>query len=479
MTKSRIFICACASFAAGVFLASWLRVELFWSILLLAACAAVFALGYQAGAKRIFLPALFLFFAGLGVLRLQASLSENQYAPVFESKQEMEGLIMEDPDIRPDRQLLTFQPDGFGQRALITASRAQDYFYGDRVLVQGKFREPKTYGDFDYRKYLERYEIYSVISYPRILVLKTGQGNLAKLWLLKLKQAFVRDLSGKFEEPYGSLLLGVLIGAKKTLPAELSENFQATGLGHIVAVSGYNITILASFLGFAAYLFGRKASFWFSLLATFGFAVVAGWSASVVRAAVMGGVLLLGLKAGRPYAAGPGIALAAAAMIALNPRVLFWDVGFQLSFLATLGIVYGLPLLEKITGLESDALGFRAAALSSLAAIAATLPLSLMQFGQLPVYALLANLLVLPAVPYVMLLGFLATLPFLGPGFAFVSKFLLAYIVWVVGLIAHWPGAVLKISIGPLAVLGTYALILGLYFLLNRKFKPVFYPKNQ
>ncbi len=472
MTKSRIFIFACASFAAGVFLASWLQVGLFWSMGLTALSASVFALGYQAGARKVFLPACFLFFVGLGAFRLQASFSENRYAPVFESKQEMEGLIVEDPDIRPDRQLLTFQPDGFNQRALVTASRAQDYFYGDRVVVEGKFKEPKSYEDFDYRKYLERYEIYSVVSYPKILVLKTGEGNLAKLWLLKLKQAFVKNLSAKFEEPYSSLLLGILIGAKKTLSAELTANFQATGLSHIVAVSGYNITILASFLGFTAYFFGRKASFWFSLLAIFGFAVIAGWSASVVRAAVMGSVLLLGLKVGRPYAAGPGIALAAAVMVALNPRVLFWDVGFQLSFLATLGIVYGLPLLEKMSGLESDALGFRAAALSSLAAIVATLPLSLMQFGQLPVYALLANLLVLPAVPYVMLLGFLATLPFLGPGFAFVSKFLLAYIVWAVGLIAHWPGAVFKISLGPLAVFAAYGLVLGLYFLLLRKFKP-------
>ena len=479
MTKSRIFICASASFAAGVFLASWLKVELFWSTLLLAACAAVFALGYQAGAKRIFLPALFLFFAGLGVLRLQLSLSENQYAPMFESKQEMEGLVVEDPDIRPDRQLLTFQPDGFSQRALITASRAQDYFYGDRIVVQGKFREPKSYEDFDYRKYLERYEVYSVVNYPKILVLKTGQGNPVKFWLLKLKQAFVGNLSQKFEEPYGSLLLGILIGAKKTIPAELTANFQATGLSHIVAVSGYNITILASFLGLAAYFLGRKASFWFSFLAIFGFAVIAGWSASVVRAAVMGAVLLVGLKAGRPYAAGPGIALAAAVMIALNPRVLFWDVGFQLSFLATLGIVYGLPLLEKASGLESDAFGFRAAALSSLAAIVATLPLSLIQFGQLPVYALLANLLVLPLVPYVMLSGFLSTLPFLGPGFAFIAKFLLAYMVWIVGIIACWPGAVFKVNLGPLAALGSYALILGGYFLLDRKFKPGFHPKNQ
>jgi competence protein ComEC len=263
-----------------------------------------------------------------------------------------------------------------------------------------------------------------------------------------------------------------LIGAKKTLPEDLVKNFQATGLSHIVAVSGYNITILASFLGLAAYLLGRRLSFWFSLLAIFAFAVIAGWSASVVRAAIMGAVLLLGFQTGRPYAAGPGICLAAALMVALNPRVIFWDVGFQLSFLATLGIVYGLPLLEKIVHMETAATGFRAAALSSLAAILATLPLSLMQFGQLPSYALLANLLVLPLVPYVMFFGFLSLLPFLGPGFAFIANFLLLYIVWVVKWVAGWPGAVKQVSLTPLAVLALYLLLFAGYFVLERKFRP-------
>ena len=159
-------------------------------------------------------------------------------------------------------------------------------------------------------------------------------------------------------------------------------------------------------------------------------------------------------------------------MIAINPRVLFWDVGFQLSFLATLGIVYGLPLLEKIFHLPDGISGIRAAALSSLAAIVATLPLSLMQFGQLPTYALLANVFVLPLVPYVMLFGFLSLIPFLGPGFAFVAKLLLVYIVWVVEKVAAWPWAVRQVSLTPLAVLAIYLCLLAGYFFLERKIQP-------
>ena len=276
-------------------MASFFKVLVGLTVGILGVSLAVFSLGVINGARKIYLPALMLLFLGLGIFRLQSSLVENEYIKLFGSKQELEGYVVEDPDIRPDRQLLTFQPDGYNQRVLITVSKAQEYFYGDRVVVIGKPSEPKIYEDFDYQKYLQRYEVYALMSYPKILILKTGQLNPVKYRLLKLKQAFVKNIAEKFKEPQSSLLLGILIGAKKTLPDELVKNFQATGLSHIVAVSGYNITILASFLGLAAYLLGRRASFWFSLLAIFAFAVIAGWSASVVRAAIMGAVAAFGV----------------------------------------------------------------------------------------------------------------------------------------------------------------------------------------
>ncbi|MCL5009136.1 MAG: ComEC family competence protein [Patescibacteria group bacterium] len=472
MTKSQAFIAVCASFSAGVFLSSWLKIDAHVTALLLGLSIMVLSLGLISRRPLVFLPALLLFAGSWGVLRLQGSLMENEYANLLDAKQDLDGLIVEDPDIRQDRQLLTFQPEGFGQRILITTSKAQEYFYGDKLVVTGKPREPKAYEDFDYQKYLERYEVYAIMSYPKILVTRTGQGNWVKFQLLKLKQALVKNLSEKFTEPHASLLLGILIGAKKTLPQDLVVKFQATGLSHIVAVSGYNITILASFLGLAAYLLGRRASFWFSLLAIFAFAVIAGWSASVVRAAIMGAVLLVGFRSGRPYSAGPGICLAAGVMVAFNPRVLYWDAGFQLSFLATLGIVYVLPILEKLFRLEAGAAGLKAAALSSLAAILATLPLSLLHFGQLPVYALLANILVLPVVPYAMLFGFLALVPFLGPGFGFVAKLILDYMLAIIGWVASWPGAVWKVSVAPAAVLAVYLFLLAAFFWALRKTRP-------
>lgn len=441
--------------------------------LILALGVAVVSLSVVYRQSKVVMFAVCIIFFSLGALRLISSIIPNQFIKLFGTRQDFDGLVVEDPDIRADRQLLTFLPAGFSQKILITASRDQEYFYGDKLIVSGRVNEPKAFENFDYQKYLERYQVYAVMSYPKILVVRSRQGQWLKYDLLKLKQAVVKDLSEKFSKDSGALLMGILIGAKKSLSAKLSENFQATGLSHIVAVSGYNITILASVLGLLAYVTGRRASLWFSVCAILGFAVIAGWSASVVRASVMGMVVLLGYHLGRPYSAGPSLGLAAAGMVALNPRIAYWDVGFQLSFLATLGIVYGLPLLEKVFRMETGDGGVRAVLLSSAAAILATLPLSLMYFGQLPVYALVANLLVLPAVPYAMLFGVLSLLPFLGPGFAFLAQLILNYIIRTVGWIAHWPGAVLQVNLSPMLAMACYLFLLSVYFIGRRKLRQV------
>lgn len=464
MSKSKIFILLCAGFATGVFLASLFKISEFWVLIGLGVTVIVFYFGYMLKILAIFLLAVFFFSVGLGVLRLNSSFTANQFSESFGEKQKIEGLIVEDIDLRPDRQLLTFQPFGQSQKILITTTKAVEYFYGDRVVVEGKVAEAKNFEDFDYQKYLERYEIYAVIKYPKILVLKTNQASVVKYQLLRLKAWLVTAMSQKFEEPGRSLVLGVLIGAKKALPEQVVQNFRVTGLSHIVAVSGYNISILVIFLGSLAYVFGRKIGFYFTLLAIIGFAGIAGMSASVIRAALMGGLLLWAYKLGRPYTAGPAICFAATIMVLINPRILFWDVGFQLSFLATMGIVFGLPVLEEFFQNIPKAWEIKSILLSSFTAIVMTLPLSLAQFGQLPVYALLANMLVLPLVPPLMLFGFLSLVPFLGPGFAFLAKIIVGYVLWVVKILSSLPYAVIMVDFNAIGIVVSYFLILTVFF---------------
>ena len=471
MAKSKIFIFSCLAFALGIFLASVYSVPSNWVMCGTAVMVAVFYFGFEIKDTSMMFVTLFLFFVGLGVLRLNSSIQENEYRFQFGEKIKLEGLVVEDVDVRQDRQLITVKPINQKQKILVTTTKAVEYFYGDKVVLEGKLQEAKNFEDFDYQKYLERYDIYAVLKYPKILVLKTNRANSLKYLILKIKAWLSQELAIKFKEPEKSLVLGVLIGAKKTLPQQVVENFQATGLSHIVAVSGFNISILVIFLGGLAYVFGRKISFYITLLAISSFAVVAGLSASVIRAAIMGSLLLWAFKLGRPYIAGSAICFAASVMILINPRILYWDVGFQLSFLATMGIVYGLPVLEEVFTAIPKFWEVKSILLSSCSAIVATLPLSLAQFGQLPVYALVANILVLPTVPPLMLCGFLSLVPFFGSGFALLAQVIISYILWVVKILSSIPYAVILVDFGALGLFLTYITIFCIYIFLKIRLK--------
>lgn len=468
-SKSKIFVGAAVSFALGILLASRFSLPRDLVLLLLALLLVIFALSYVN--KFMFGAAAALFFlcAGFGVLRLWGVQRPSEFSLLLGGKPALEGYIVEDVDIRPDKQLLTVQPKNYHQRILVTAPLSRDYFYGDWVVMEGKLTEAKNFGEFDYQKYLQRYDIYAQMYYPKILVLKSGQGNWLKMALLKIKWAFSGRLGRYFPEPENSLLLGILIGARKTLPPALTDSFNRVGLSHIVAISGYNIAVIIQALGYLAKVWGRRANFWLSLAVIAAFVVLTGASASVMRAAAMGGLLLLSFQVGRLYRMTPAICAAALVMLIINPKILFWDAGFQLSFLATMGIVYGVPVLEKLTRTWPSVFGVKQTIITTLSATLATLPLILLNFGRLSVVALLANVAVLPLVPAVMLLGFLSVLPYIGAGLAFACHFLLAYILWAVQILSAWRWASLDIKISEGVFVLLCAIITAAYVFARRR----------
>jgi competence protein ComEC len=307
--------------------------------------------------------------------------------------------------------LLTVKIDGYNQNLLVTTTKSGKFFYGDRVWLTGKVAEAKAFEDFDYKGYLERHNVYGLMRYPKAIVLKIDQGNKLVYGLLKLKHWFVARLSEVLSSPYDSLLLGILIGAKRALPEELYQQFINTGTSHIIAISGFNISVIVGALAFLPYYLGRRVSFFLTLLVIGIFVVMSGASASVVRAALMGGLLLTSFGIGRLYSITPALCCAALLMLLVNPRILFWDVGFQLSFLATAGIVYGVEPLEILTKKWPSFFGLKTIFFTTLTAVIATLPLTLFEFGRLSLVALLVNMLVLPIVPAAMFFGFFSALP--------------------------------------------------------------------
>lgn len=467
LSKSKVFVGVVISFGLGILLASKFTVISSVVYECLAVIVLVFALAVLNKYYKIALGALFLFSISIGILRLNMSFQANQFQGIFGEKQKIEGYIIEDADIRNNLQLLTFRPKSGAQNILITTTLAQEFNYGDWVVVEGKVEEVKNFGDFDYEKYLERFNTYAVIRYPKILILKSHQLNPLKDFLIGVKKSFTQRVGGLYKEPEGSLLLGILIGAKKSLPKNVVDNFNATGTSHIIAVSGFNITIIISALAMLAYVFGRKTSFYIAVCTIACFVVITGASASVVRAGIMGFLLLLAMNIGRQYSIAPAIFLSAFLMLLQNPKILFWDVGFQLSFCATLGIVYFIPLLNTIFEKFPKIFGVKTLILTTMSAIISTLPIILLNFGTLSFSAPVVNLLVLPLVPFAMLFGFLSILPFVGPGFAFITTRLLKYILFVVDFFAKLPYSNLNLKISIWLFWLLVVVVFGLYFTLR------------
>lgn len=356
-----------------------------------------------------------------------------------------------------------------------------DWRYGDRLALTGSLTAPPEAEDFSYRAYLARQGVYATMAYPRARRLGTGAGSPLLAAIYALRERAQASLKTLFPPPEGPLLEGILLGLDKGLPPETEEAFRRTGTAHIIAISGFNMAILA---GLFASLFGRLLSRWWAalaaLLALAGYTVMVGAGASVVRAAVMSGLSLVAVQIGRRSAGLNALFLAAGVMSLFHPD-LPWDVSFQLSFAATFGLVVYAARLEgwALRAAERHLPG-RAAqtaagllaenVLFTLVAQAFTLPVIVYHFGRISLVAPLANLLILPAQPYLMIFAGLAVLAGLiwlplGGLLAAPAWGLAAYTLRVVGWLGQNPGAEWVTGPGGLGwVLLVYAVLLALAF---------------
>ncbi len=364
--------------------------------------------------------------------------------------------------------------------ALVQVARETGVRYGDRLEVYGEPATPFESPDFSYKDYLARQGIYSVVRvYGGVTVLARDQGHpfFAALYAFRDRaDATVRAL---FPEPSASLLAGILLGDEAGIPRDLEEAFRATNTAHIIAISGFNISVIAGLLtALLARLFRRRGMVTLWVVAGLVvYTLLVGASPSVVRATIMAGLALLARYYGRENDALNALAFAALVMLALDPMVLF-DLGFQLSFAATLGLIlYVTPLTAWFQGLLIRWLSAERAqqvvgALSdsfivTLAAQVTTLPLLVFAFHRVSPVALVTNLLVLPAQPAVMVLGGAATLvgmalaP-LGQVLAWVAWPFLEWTIRVVEATARLPFASVDIGRSDLLfVVLYYALLFG------------------
>lgn len=423
LNKNKILKLSCASFLLGVAIASgldwrapaWLGIGL---VLLLGGLIV-----FKTLSQKLIFGLLFLFIGGLyryqlvfppvGPERLE------YFAP---QKVTVHGVITAEPDIRLDSAHYLVAATSVESRAgpqkvagnfLVVTDRYPQFQYGDVVKVGCQLRLPEPIIDttehtvFRYDLTLARQQVFVLCQNPRLTLISAADGKSWFSLLLRGKKWLATQLAALWPEPYASFMAGLLYGYRGGL-GPLNDLFSRTGVAHIVAVSGFNISVIATlFLSLCTWLhIKRQHAFWLTLGAIIFFVLFTGASASVVRAGIMGGLVLLAKQTGRASQIDTVLLVTATSMIILNPLILWYDAGFQLSFLATLGLVYLNPLLAPRLLWLPKTLGLQENTTSTLAATIITLPLILHQFGRLAVLTVFVNILVLWIIPWLMAAGF-------------------------------------------------------------------------
>lgn len=263
-----------------------------------------------------------------------------------------------------------------------------------------------------------------------------GRDHGWRAWLASLRGRLVTRIQHQYHHPQSDLLAGILLGVQESMAPDLRQDFRATGTSHIVALSGFNVTIIITILsGTLVAIIGRRLAWWPTLALIIGFVIMTGASASVTRAAVMAVIVMVGQQSGRPVASSRLLSYTMVIMTAVNPLILRYDLGFQLSFLATIGLVYISPSVSARLGWVPTMADLRGNLSSTLAAMISTEPLLLWTFGRFSVVAPLVNLAVLPFIPLIMAMGVVALiLPLAVP----VTDALLRLVLWVITTAGSW-----------------------------------------
>jgi competence protein ComEC len=222
-----------------------------------------------------------------------------------------------------------------------------------------------------------------------------------------LRELISQAVRQSLPEPQASLLLGMILGVRSGFPSDFYEALRVTGTLHIVVVSGFNITVLINALGRGLSFLALKVRFLIIALAIFLFVFLVGFEAPVVRAAIMGVTALLGTVLGRQKDALRAFLVAGAVMLIFNPEW-FSDLNFQLSFLATLGLIVFVPLIDHFVPWSGAPL--REDLITTLSAQVLVWPLIAYSFGQFSVLSPLVNALILWTVPISTTLGMVATI---------------------------------------------------------------------
>jgi competence protein ComEC len=491
----------CVSFALGIWIGAKVGFDLPSLLIMLMALFVITILWWRAWQIRLL--ALCILFLLLGLARYASTLpaiDQGHVAYYAGSDVMFTGILIEEPDRRDTytnyrvSRVVLQEQEGKSMSdtklvgtVLVQAERYPEYEYGDRLTIAGMLEEPQDFDSFSYKNYLVHQGIYVVMSRVHIVKVDAGHGSPLIAGLVHIKSTGERVINALLHEPESSLLAGLLFGVKRGFSEAFTGAMKTTGTSHIVAMSGYNITIIIVILQkFMQRLLPRKKQLPVFTLGITLFVLLVGGAASIVRAALMGWLVLLAAHVGRSARVTTSLLVASLVMLILNPHTL-WDVGFQLSFLATGGLIWiyarvgqwqwvqRLQALgtstppEQSSRLKNILRGVwrygQETLLMTLSAQLLVIPLLLITFGQLSIISPLVNVLVLFSIPAAMLTGAIAV----GVGlfshlvatpFVVLAWLPLKYVVLVITACARIPSAKLEFTrVSPLIGVIWYSLV--------------------
>ncbi|MBN1878080.1 MAG: ComEC/Rec2 family competence protein [Anaerolineae bacterium] len=476
------------AFVTGIWLAKASIFPLIWLLLALP-LTLILHIGWREHLVIRWLPWITAgLLLGAGRLWLARPRIDNTHIAFYNTVKQVEivGLVAADPDRRPQLTNLRVRveslmlPDGTSHAVhgllLVKAPTYTPVQYGDLINIQGDLESPPVYNDFSYKDYLARENIHSFLKDGDIVVMASHQACPIKEQFFRFKAYALHTSRSLLSEPQAALMTGILLGNESGLPKDLEEAFQTTGTSHIIAISGFNLSIIAAQLATLVRRVAKKrGELLLALTGIWGYTLLVGASAAVTRAAIMVTIATIATHQGRKLHGPTSLAAAAWIMLLYNPYTL-WDVGFQLSITATAGLIfYAEPLTqwtkrhliqhipevwaEQILSVFSDTL------LVTIAAQITTLGVMMGTFQSFSLVTLFTNLLILPVQSFIMLSGGIALLTglIIQPLGQFIAGFAWVFLTWTLTIVkwtATFPNV--SLSLGNIA----FPLIWGYYAIL-------------
>lgn len=358
---------------------------------------------------------------------------------------------------------------------IVTDPYQQDLQYGNVIKITGSIENPKDFitdtgKSFDYDNYLKLSNIYGIMRDPKIEILPYQDGNIIKKYLFKIRYKFSQSLNKHLDQDSAVLSRGILLGEKSSITNKLRNNLAKTSMSHIIALSGYNITIVSEILIQLTKSFPLLFRTVFGMVGILLFVIMAGAESSALRAMIMAFILLYTRSRGKSYNALWALFISFIILISINPNLLIYDMGLHLSVLATFGLIVFHPYItaffikKHLPRWLSDTLA------STISATIMTMPYIVYNMGIISITGLIVNIMIVPLLPVLMLFSFLTGLigqftSTLVLPFSYVTYIVSKFILWVINYFGELPfSAIYKEHISMLFIIFIYGIIFYIAF---------------